>query len=121
MGDNLAAVDSGPVALLKALPPVAKRRCAILDDGTLKCWGSNAAGQLGQGEYAQFAARQAGTRRQPAKRFDVGGGRTTRKTGRVAGTICGPVLDDTSLKCWGLNVMVQLVWKDMDTRGDGCE
>ena len=57
MGDNLAAVDlgSGHTALeitvgksdFRLDSTVGTHSCAILDNATMKCWGSNGFGQLG--------------------------------------------------------------------------
>ena len=50
MGDNLPAVDLGTGRTATAIAAGLAHTCAILDDGTAKCWGANTNGQLGQGD-----------------------------------------------------------------------
>jgi len=50
MGDALPTVDLGAGRSAVAIMAGAFSSCAILDDTTLKCWGENWAGQLGQGD-----------------------------------------------------------------------
>ena len=76
--------------------------CAILADGTVRCWGMNAAGQLGLGDT--LARGDAGGEmgaNLPA--VDLGTGRTA--TAIAAGTrhACA-LLDEGSVKCWGANI-----------------
>lgn len=49
MGDVLPAVDLGTGQTAKAISVGAGHACAILLDDSLKCWGKNESGQLGQG------------------------------------------------------------------------
>ncbi|TPV93617.1 MAG: hypothetical protein B7733_19730 [Myxococcales bacterium FL481] len=49
MGDNLAAVDLGTGRRAVSVSAGWRHTCAVLDDATLKCWGANDRGQLGQG------------------------------------------------------------------------
>lgn len=50
MGDNLTAVDVGENRSVVAIRTGISRTCAILDNGTLKCWGDNDGGELGYGD-----------------------------------------------------------------------
>lgn len=47
MGDNLLAIDLGPGRRAVQAAVGAAHSCALLDDGAMKCWGSNSRGQLG--------------------------------------------------------------------------
>jgi len=73
--------------------------CAILDDATVSCWGSNEYGQLGDGTTT---SRNTSTQT------------TTLGTGRTAVAISSgefhacAILDDASVSCWGYNVNGQL-------------
>lgn len=50
MGPALPAVDLGTAAEIAELSAGEAHTCARFADGTVKCWGSNAAGQLGLGD-----------------------------------------------------------------------
>ncbi|MCP3937652.1 MAG: hypothetical protein GY708_20040 [Actinomycetia bacterium] len=63
MGDNLPAIDLGSDASVVSIPPAGyDTRCALFDDETVKCWGNNEYGQLGQGDTTNRgeAANQMG-------------------------------------------------------------
>jgi cysteine-rich repeat protein len=50
MGDSLLAVSLGTGRTAKAITSGYSSACALLDDGTLKCWGFNQYGELGLGD-----------------------------------------------------------------------
>ena len=50
MGDNLPAVDLGTGLKAKAITSSNGHSCALLDNGSVKCWGKNTFGQLGYGD-----------------------------------------------------------------------
>eukprot|EP01043_Picozoa_sp_COSAG02_P038455 COSAG02_NODE_2965_length_7644_cov_1362.789927_10_plen_272_part_01 len=70
--------------------------CAILDEGSLKCWGANRAGQLGDGSRYGSASDFSST---PVS-VDLGTGRTAVEVAAGYEHTCA-ILDDGSLKCWG--------------------
>ena len=73
--------------------------CAILDDGTVKCWGDGEKRRLGQGQLKPHKPRP-----QPAPSvLDV----QARSISLGAGHSCA-LLDDFSVKCWGLNLHGQV-------------
>jgi alpha-tubulin suppressor-like RCC1 family protein len=49
MGDLLPSVDLGTGRTARAITAGDNQTCAILDNESIKCWGSNTAGQLGLG------------------------------------------------------------------------
>ena len=55
----LPAVDLGPGQRASAID-VGQHSCALLDNGAVKCWGTNSAGELGQGDLLTRGAA-AGT------------------------------------------------------------
>ena len=57
MGDNLPAVDVGTGRTVTSVSVSASFTCAVLDDGSTKCWGSSGSnGQLGQGDSTSRGA-----------------------------------------------------------------
>ena len=71
----------------------ANHSCAILDDDSVVCWGSNALGQLGVGDLLN--------KNQPTK-VNLGTNRTAIGIGTGYISTCA-LLDDKSIKCWGSN------------------
>jgi len=67
--------------------------CAILDDGSLRCWGDNSFGQLGDGTTVERIA--------PIN-IDLGSSRTALGISSGESHTCA-ILDDRSVKCWGEN------------------
>ena len=54
MGDNLSAIDLGTGRTATAIAAGKFHTVALLDNGTVKAWGYNAYGQLGQGNTTQI-------------------------------------------------------------------
>lgn len=71
--------------------------CAILDNGSVRCWGRNDEGQLGYGNTVNIGDNELPGSVGPV---DLGVGRTA--TGISAGFahVCA-ILDDGSVRCWG--------------------
>ena len=67
--------------------------CAILDDKSLKCWGHNHNGQIGDGSIASQGISIPTT-------INVGDGRYATRVALGGSHTCA-ILDDGSLKCWG--------------------
>jgi hypothetical protein len=63
--------------------------CALLDNGTIKCWGYNSSGQLGDGTTS--------TRRSPVLVSDIS---TATQVVVEYNHTCA-VLEDRTVKCWG--------------------
>jgi hypothetical protein len=76
--------------------------CAILDDGSLKCWGNNGSGQLGLGDRT-FHGRARGEMGSNLPAVDLGAGRRAVQVVGGGDHSCA-LLDDNSVKCWGSNV-----------------
>ena len=99
----------------KAISAGATHTCAILDDGTVKCWGDNTWGQLGQDDMKR-RGRTAGDMAalQPVV---LGAGRTAKHVSAGSFFTCA-WLDDDSIKCWGYNNAGELGQGDRVNRGD---
>ena len=72
--------------------------CAIIDDDTFRCWGSNEFGQLGDGTSIE--------RTSPVI-VSLGGGKTATSVSSGEGHTCS-ILNDKTIKCWGDNSNGQL-------------
>ena len=90
--------------------------CALLSDGTVKCWGWNNAGQLGYGNTASIGDDELPS--------SVGPVSITKTPGVTAVSIavwyqhtCA-LLSDDSVKCWGKNEHGQLGYGNTETIGD---
>lgn len=105
MGANLLSTDLG--ANLYAVKLAASiQTCAILNNGSVKCWGMNGSGQLGQGDSLTRGSgvNQMGDALSP---INLGTGRTALAIGTGNYHTCA-ILDDKSIKCWGYNNAGQL-------------
>jgi hypothetical protein len=72
--------------------------CALLDDGNVKCWGSNDYGQLGLGDTLR--RNDASTLGDALPTVDLGAGRRAVAIAAGRYATCAS-LDDGSFKCWG--------------------
>ena len=74
--------------------------CAILDDGSLHCWGANGFGELGRGGTSPYG-NGPGETSPPSVTLPAG-----RKAVAVSagGRYVCAVLDDGQLRCWGRNL-----------------
>jgi len=105
MGAALPFVDLGAPA--KQVSVGATHACALLDDGKVKCWGSNADGQLGLGGLeARRAPTDAVSFAVPARQVACGADHT-----------CA-LLDSQQVVCWGRNTSGQLGVGDTTNRGN---
>lgn len=118
--------DPGEVAALTPVPLGTGRHatqvavggdlvCALLDDGGVKCWGDNLAGQLGQGD----TTRRGGSAGQLGDALDpVALGGEVDVAQVVAGHAHACVRTrDGRVKCWGDNSSGALGLGDMVSRG----
>ncbi|PKO19257.1 MAG: RCC1 repeat-containing protein [Chloroflexi bacterium HGW-Chloroflexi-10] len=103
LGDGIQLVSSAPrdVALLgnniQALAAGNVSACALDENGVVKCWGSNYAGQIGNNDWNQVSNPTAVIGLdQPVQQIDV-----------FEATVCA--LDENqAVKCWGLNDLGQV-------------
>ena len=106
MGDDLPPVSLGTSRLAKQIAAGRIQTCALLDDETVKCWGSNDAGELGLGHFSNVGdgAGEMGDNLPPVS---LGTGRLAKQIA-AGGTHTCALLDDDNVKCWGLNDAGQL-------------
>ncbi len=116
MGDALPAVELGSGRTPTAVLVGARFACAQLDDGTLKCWGDNADGQLGRGDVARVGD-QPGEMGDQLPPIDLGSGRTVVASTAGVFHVCA-TLDTARLKCWGSNGEGRLGLGTASNRGD---
>ena len=78
--------------------------CALLSDGTIKCWGKNFEGELGNGTNGSGTNSST-----PVDVSEIGGDDFLHARAIAAGNMhtCAPLSDGT-VKCWGNNVFGQL-------------
>lgn len=118
MGDALPAVALGTGRTATAVSAGLSHTCALLDDGSVKCWGAGGQGRLGSGDQVTRGdgPGELGDRL-PAVR--LGAGRTaTSISASTSGHDCA-VLDDRSVRCWGADAQGQLGLGTTETIGDG--
>jgi uncharacterized repeat protein (TIGR01451 family) len=117
MGANLPTVDLGPGRTATAITAGSFYNCALLDSGTVKCWGSGSNGRLGYGDTDN---RGDGPNEMGANlpTVDLGPGRTAIAIAAGGSRSCA-VLDNATVKCWGQGAFGQLGYGDTNNRGDG--
>ncbi len=91
--------------------------CAMLDNHDLKCWGEGANGALGQGD-TRARGDELLEMGDALPAIALGSGRYAVQVAAGNRHACA-VLDDGSVKCWGLNDRGQLGLGDVANRGDG--
>ncbi len=126
-GASLPEVNLGAGRTASAIAVGGMSSCALLDDGQVKCWGANSAGQLGLGDTAN-RGDEPGEMGDNLPAVDLGTGRTA-KTIAMSGIVndmrvpaggehaCA-ILDNGQVKCWGDNAVGQLGLGDTANRGD---
>lgn len=116
LGNALGSVSLGTGRTAKAITAGGGFSCAVLDDGSVKCWGSNTYGALGLGDVSH-RGDAAGEMGNSLPAVNLGTGRTATAIAAGVGHACA-ILDDGTLKCWGLNNFGQLGLGDTASRGD---
>ena len=117
MGDNLAYTNLGTQRTPKDIRAGVDHACALLDDNTIKCWGGNGYGQLGQGHTN--AIGNNADEMENLNPIDVGDSRTVKRVAAGGFYSCG-ILDNNDLVCWGSNLHNQLgIDRDSNNRNIG--
>ena len=117
IGDNLPPISLGTGRSARQIAAGGQHTCALLDDDSVKCWGSNSYGQLGQGHGSNVGdgEDEMGDNLPP---ISLGTGRSARQIAVGYGFTCA-LLDDDNVKCWGSNSYGQLGQGHGSNVGDG--
>lgn len=101
MGSQLAGVFLGTGRYATQIALGSNHTCALLDDSSMKCWGHNELGQLGQGNTTNLgdSFAELGDNLPTVK---LGTDRTVKKIAAGYANSCA-FLDTGALKCWGYN------------------
>jgi alpha-tubulin suppressor-like RCC1 family protein len=99
MGTNLPYLNLGTGRKAVAVDLGSDHGCALLDDGMVKCWGRNSAGECGLGDTLP-RGDQPDDMGDNLPTVDLGPGRTATAIS-VAGAHSCALLDDATVKCWG--------------------
>jgi hypothetical protein len=116
MGDALPTLKLGTGRTAKSLALSTAGGCALLDNDTLKCWGQNSFGQLGQ-ENIIAMGDKPGSMGDQLPTVNLGQGRTVKAIASGDFSYCA-LLDNATVKCWGRNHLGQLGIEDLVNRGD---
>jgi len=101
-GPSSTAINLGTGRTAVAVSAGMSHTCAILDNGDLKCWGSDGFGQLGDG-----GSTNTNTSGPSSTAINLGTGRTAVAVSAGIGHTCA-ILDNGDLKCWGRDNYGQL-------------
>ena len=103
MGDNLPSIDLGTGRTAKQVSVGRQHVCALLDNGTVKCWGYKG---LGQGIDTEIGNRpnQMGDN---LKSIDLGSELQVTMIATGISHSCA-LFSDGTVKCWGINTYGQL-------------
>ena len=118
VGDDEAPGSVAPVSLgqkATAISTGANDSCAILQDGSVRCWGLGSNGQLGYGNSTTIG--QSATAPADAGPVSLGAGRTAKAISAGSGHTCA-LLDDGSVRCWGFGGNGRLGYGNTRSIGD---
>ena len=119
IGDDETPGSAGPVGLgagrsAVAISAGAFHTCALVDDGSVRCWGFGADGRLGYADTASIGDDETPGSAGPV---DLGAGRTAVAISAGGGHTCA-VLDDGSVRCWGFGGDGRLGYGNRQAIGD---
>jgi alpha-tubulin suppressor-like RCC1 family protein len=115
IGDDETPASVGPVDFgghaVKSVSAGTYHTCAVLDDGSVRCWGFGANGELGYGNASPVSSPAT------AGPVNLGPGHTARAITAGAGHTCA-IREDGSVLCWGFGLEGQLGYGDKNNLGD---
>jgi alpha-tubulin suppressor-like RCC1 family protein len=102
MGDNLTAINLGTGRTASKVSGGIDFTCALLDNSTVKCWGSNQKGQLGKDNQTSLGDN-AGEMGDSLTAVNIGTGRTATDIASGQQYTCVKRDNNTEI-CWGRNI-----------------
>lgn len=118
IGDDERVSDVTPVDLGGSAIQVTagfEHSCALLNDGTVRCWGDSYWGQLGYGNHEDIGDNEHPSSAGPVQLGENGVSVTKIATG--ADHTCA-LLENGNLYCWGRNHLGQLGYGNTEAVGD---
>jgi alpha-tubulin suppressor-like RCC1 family protein len=102
IGDDETPIAAGPVDFgagrsARMVATGATHSCAVLDDGSVRCWGFGGDGRLGYGNQVSIGDDETPASAGPV---NIGPGRTAISIAAGRAHTCA-ILDDGSVRCWG--------------------
>ena len=119
MGDALPAVSLGLASGLRVTGIAAgdAHTCALISDGSVKCWGSGANGRLGTGDE-NSRGDEAGEMGSSLAVVDLGSGRRATALSAGGAHTCA-IRDTNDVVCWGYGLAGRLGTSSGDDVGSG--
>lgn len=115
---GLAAVNLGQDRKAVAVSAGGMHTCAILDDGTVKCWGMNSLGQLGYDDTSSRGLGGGGVGQMHGLgTVNLGSGKRALAISAGYEHTC-VVLNDHSVRCWGSGLNGRLGLDSLTNKGD---
>lgn len=99
---SLPAIDFGAGRTVLKMAIGSIHTCAILDNGTVKCWGYNGHGQVGQGDTASKCNAGGTTCTSTMAASYLPAGRTAKDITADYYATC-VIMDNNQVLCWGYN------------------
>ena len=90
--------------------------CAVLNDGSLKCWGNNGAGQLGYGDTTDRSPPVVSNPPATTDVVNLGVNKTARQVALGSDAFSCAILNDNTVKCWGKGASGRLGYGDSTNR-----
>ena len=115
IGDDESPADAGDINLGGIAAQVTagvNHTCALLDTGTVRCWGNSLSGELGYGNQDSV-----GVTNTPAEAGDIDLGGSATQVSAGAQHTCA-LLNTGAVRCWGSNLGGQLGYGNTTSIGD---
>jgi alpha-tubulin suppressor-like RCC1 family protein len=123
IGDDDTPDSVGPVAVgagrtVTAIAAGSAHTCALLDNGTVRCWGFGANGRLGYGNTDTIGDDELPTAAGPVSLGEVGGVPLTATAITAGNGHTCALLSNGAVRCWGFNLDGRLGLGHTDPIGD---